>query len=85
MHQVSSMLAKRCNFSRTEIALKLQVVYTRDLKLQSATAPKIVTKIASKIASVNGPLCFSLLYLLSLEKQETARKLKSLQSPESKT
>ena len=27
--------SKSCNFSRTEIALKLQVVYTRGLKLQS--------------------------------------------------
>ena len=44
--------SKRCNFSRAEIALKLQVVYTK-------IALKIATKIASKTASVNGPLLFS--------------------------
>ena len=59
--QVASRASsKRCNFSRTEIALKLQVVCTRDLKLQSRVgatkiALKIATKIASKIARVNGP------------------------------
>ena len=59
--------SKRCNFSRAEIALKLQVVYTK-------IALKIATKIASKTASVNGPLLFSThfchLFAVSLYKMQ---------------
>ena len=58
LHQVLTC-SKRSNFSRTEVALNLQVVYTRNLKMQSVrdkNCTGIRGKISSKIASVNRPL-----------------------------